>query len=84
MPDHEKEKLLREVEKGLMHSREITCQIDKILAQRSRLPLIARTQWRLSIESNQHRIRAAMMMSDQIEHRQATLVGDNDFAVEQE
>jgi hypothetical protein len=48
MPDREKEKLLREVEKGLMHSREIICQIDKVLAQRSRLLLAARTQWRLS------------------------------------
>jgi len=42
MPDHEKEKLLREVEKGLMHSREIICQIDKVLAQRNRLLLAAR------------------------------------------
>ena len=33
MPDHEKEKLLREVEKGLMHSREIIGQINKFLAQ---------------------------------------------------
>jgi hypothetical protein len=48
MPDHEKEKLLREVEEGLKHSREIIGQIDKVLAQRSRLLLIARDQWRLS------------------------------------
>ena len=48
MPDHEKEKLLREVEKGLMHSREIIGQIDKVLAQRSRLLLAAKSQWRLS------------------------------------
>jgi hypothetical protein len=48
MPDHELEKLLREVEKGLMHSREIIGQIDKVVAQRSRLLLAARSQWRLS------------------------------------
>jgi len=47
MPDHEKEKLLREVEKGLMHSREIIGQIDKVITQRSRLLLAARSQWRL-------------------------------------
>ena len=49
MPDHEKEKLLREVEKGLMHSREIIGQIDKVLAQRSRLLLAARSQWRCEV-----------------------------------
>jgi len=48
MPDHEKEKLLREIEKGLMRSREIICEIDKVLAQRSRLLLAARNQWRLN------------------------------------
>jgi hypothetical protein len=48
MPDHEKEKLLREIEEGLEHSRKIIAQIDKVLTQRSRLLLTARSQWRLS------------------------------------
>jgi hypothetical protein len=48
MPDHEKEKLLREVEEGLEHSREIIGQIDKVRAQRNQLFLTARSQWRLS------------------------------------
>jgi len=52
MPDHEKEKLLREVEKGLMRSREIIGQIDKVLAQRSRQLLAARSQWRLGSFGN--------------------------------
>ena len=37
MANHEKEKLLREIEEGLKHSREIIGQIDKVLAQRSRM-----------------------------------------------
>jgi hypothetical protein len=45
MPDHEKEKLLREIEKGLEHSRKIIAQIDKVLTERSRLLLIAKSQW---------------------------------------
>jgi len=34
MPDHEKEELLREIEKGLEHSRNIIAQINEVLAQR--------------------------------------------------
>ena len=48
MPDHEKEKLLREAEEGLKHSREIIGQIDKVRAQRNQLFLTARNQWCLS------------------------------------
>jgi hypothetical protein len=48
MPDHEKEKLLWDVEEGLKHSREIIGQIDKLRGQRNQLFLTARNQWRLS------------------------------------
>lgn len=51
MPDHEKEKLLWDVEEGLKHSREIIGQIDKLRAQRNQLFLTARSQWRLSFGS---------------------------------
>ena len=34
MADHEKEELLRQIEKGLEHSRKIIAQINEALAQR--------------------------------------------------
>ena len=42
----EREKLLRQVEEGLAHSREIIAQIDNVLAQRSRLLLAQRNPGR--------------------------------------
>ncbi len=36
------------------------------------------------VESDQHRIVTVTLVTDQIEHRQTTVVGDNGFAIEQE
>jgi hypothetical protein len=36
------------------------------------------------VESNQHRVSAVALVTDEVEYRQSTLIGDNRLAVDQE